>query len=74
MNPILLFPKKAEQVKLFLELAKEQGVDAERISKKWLDEFDDFLFGRELYERRKSAKIISHDELKATFKRLIEEK
>ena len=74
MEPYLLYPQNAAQAKFFQEYAEKQGVGMVHISQKIWEEIDDMLFAEKMMERDKSTNIITHDELKATFKRLIEEK
>ncbi len=74
MNPIILYPKTAAQVKLLRKTAEEQGVEVVGIPQQLLEEIDDLLFIKQMVERDKTAKAISNEELDATFERLLNDK
>jgi hypothetical protein len=73
MNPILLYPQTAEQVKFFQEGAEKQGVGMMSISEKIWERIDEIIFAEELVERRKNHVPISNEQLDSTFKRLMGE-
>ena len=70
IEPILLYPKNAAQAKFFHDAAEKQGVEAARISRKFFEEMDDFLFTKKLIERSKNAKFVSE----AEFEKMVERK
>jgi len=71
MNPILLYPQNAAQAKFLRETAESKGVELINLPKEMLEEMEDWFLGAKMYERSKNPKLISNEELDATFERLI---
>ncbi len=69
MNPIILYPKNAAQAKYFRETAEKKDVEMIRIPKKTMEKIEDWFLGAKMYERSKSAKVVSEKKMMALFKR-----
>jgi hypothetical protein len=75
MNPILLYPQNPTQAKFFSDSAKSQGVEMFYLSDEVSHEdIEDWFLGAKMQQLSKTAKVISNDELDATFNRLIADK
>ncbi len=72
MNPIILYPKTAAQVKLLRKTAEEQGMETACISSKLLEDIEDILFAERMVAAE-TGRVGTYDELKAKFKQLISE-
>jgi len=57
MNPILLYPQNAEQVKFFRERAESKGVEITKLTKRQAEIIDDILFGESIMEGMKTPKV-----------------
>jgi len=71
MNPILLYPQTAEQVKFFQEGAEKQGVGMISISEKIWERIDEIIFAEELVERRRNHVPVSREKVMATLDKII---
>jgi hypothetical protein len=70
MNPIVLYPKNAEQAKFFKESAKSKDVEMLLLSKEFmncLEKMDDLCFAEKLVERSENTKNVSRKKMMALF-------
>ncbi len=73
MNPIILYPKTAAQAKPFLKIAEEKDVEMLSVSKKIIEEFEEWLFAEKLITRSKTSKNVSRKKVMDTFERKLKE-
>ncbi|GHU85381.1 hypothetical protein FACS1894153_0490 [Bacteroidia bacterium] len=76
MNPIVVYPKNAEQSKFFKDTAKSKGIEMVFLSKKFikdLEELEESCFGKKLVERSETPKNISRKKMMALFNRKLSE-